>query len=210
MNTSLHDTATVRDLFFDGSPDRPAEALTHLLQQSSTIIRRVPLDLIDNVWRELADETNRFMSTDLTDIVAAGWAQCDAFESAARSTRDDPDATEVVALVPHRIAASQRPSIEVYLGGTRLAAIEIELEIAVTIAGMIAVVNNAQLTEVRAGNCTVSGALSVQGTVVMTRQHEFDLQGALRLRDGVTLDAVAPISGTEPVVVRMAEVRMTA
>ncbi len=210
MATSLQDTATVRDLFFDGSPGQPADALTRLLCQSCPTIGRVPLDLIDTAWRELADATNGFMSTKLAAVVAAGWTACDAFENAARSTRDDPDATEVVALVQHRIAASQRPSIAVYLGGTRLAAVEIEVEIAVTIAGMIAVVEEARLTEVRAGNCTVSGSLSVQGIVLLTRQHEYDLQGALRLRDGGTLSEPAPSSGTEPVVFSMAEVRMTA
>lgn len=210
MATSLHDTATVRDLFFDSSPGQPADALTRLLCQSCPAIGRVPLDLIDTAWRELADETDGFMSTRLAAVVAAGWTTCDAFENAARSTRDDPGAAEVVALVPHRIAASQRPSIDLYLGGTRLAALEIELEIAVTIAGMIAVVKEARLAEVRAGNCTVSGSLSVQGNVLLTRHYEFDLQGALRLRDGVALGGAAPSSGTEPVVFSMAEVRMTA
>ncbi|MUM33822.1 DUF2510 domain-containing protein [Mycolicibacterium sp. CBMA 361] len=181
MTTFLHYTATVRDVFFDGSPGQPVDALTQVLRQSGTTIGRVPLDLVDTAWHELADVTSGFMSMNLTDVVAAGWTKYDPLTKAARSTHDDSDATELVALVTHRIESSQNPSIMVYLDGT--------------------------LTEVRAGNCTVSGSLSVQGIEVMKRQCKFNLQGAFRLRDGMSLDDASPDNKCQPVVVRMSEVR---
>ncbi|MUL67901.1 hypothetical protein BOO86_25745 [Mycobacterium sp. CBMA 234] len=207
MTTFLHYTATVRDVFFDGSPGQPVDALTQLLRQSGTTVGRVPLDLVDTAWHELADATSGFMSMNLTDVVAAGWAKYDPLTKAARSTHDDSDATELVALVTHRIESSQNPSIVVYLDGTRLATIEMELEIVLTISGLIAAVKQSRLTEVRAGSCAVSGSLSVQGIEVMKRQCKFNLQGAFRLRDGMSLDDASPNNNCEPVFVRMSEVR---
>jgi hypothetical protein len=84
-------------------------------------------------------------------------------------------------------------------GGTLL---EIELEVALTIAGVIAVVKQGRLTEIQSGSCTASGSLAVQGIDMIKRQRKFDLYGAFRLGHGVPLLEPAPSNDpVEPVVI---------
>ncbi len=206
MTTSLNENATVQDLFFDGVPGRPVDALTQLMRERGTIVGVFPPGLTDVARRELADATTGVMSVNLADVAAAGWKKYEALKKAARRTRDDPDAKELVSLTTHRIASSHHPTIDLYLDGKSIATVEIELEVALTIVGVIAVVKQGRLAEIQSGSCTACGSLAVQGIEMIKRQRKFDLYGAFRLGDGVSLLEPAPSDASvEPVVIRKAE-----
>ena len=206
MTTPLRDTATVRDLFFDGDPGQPVDALTQLMRERGTNVGLFPPGLVEVARHELADATTGFMSLNLADVAAAGWKKYDALKKAARRTRDDPDAKELVSLTTHKIASSHHPSVDLYLDGRRIATVDIELEVALTIAGMIAVVRRGTLTGIQSGSCTVSGSLAVQGIDMIKRQRRFDLYGAVQLGHGIPLLEPTPGDAkAEPVVVRKAE-----
>jgi Protein of unknown function (DUF2510) len=210
VTTPLNETATVQDLFFDGVPGQPVDALTQLMRERGTIVGLFPPGLTDVARRELADATTGLMSVNLADVAAAGWKKYDALKKAARRTRDDPNAKELVSLTTHKIASSHHPSVDLYLDGKAIATVEIELEVALTIAGVIAVVKQGRLTEIQSGSCTASGSLAVQGIDMIKRQRKFDLYGAFRLGHGVSLLEPAPRNDSaEPVVIRKAEAPTT-
>jgi len=70
--------------------------------------------------------------------------------------------------------------------------VHIEMQIALTMAGVHAVIEQARLTEIRSGDCTVSGTLAIMGIEVAKRQSKFALPGAVRRRNGVKLLELAP------------------
>jgi hypothetical protein len=196
----------VRNLLFDGGPGQPVDALTQLMRERGTNVGLCPPGLIDVARHELANATTGFMSANLADVAAAGWKKYDALKKAARRTRDDPEAKELVSLMTHKIASEHRPSVDLYVDGKRLATVEIDLEIALTIAGVIAVVEQGRLTEIQSGSCTASGSLAVQGIEMIKRQRKFDLYGAFRLGHGVSLlEPARNNDDVEPVVIRKAE-----
>lgn len=205
MNTPLNDTATVRDLFFEGVAGAPVDTLTQLMRERGMNVGPFPPALLNVARHELADAATGFMSANLADIVAAGWKKYSALKTAARNTREHPGAKELVSLTTHRIASRHRPSVDLYLDGKLIATIEIHLEVALTIAGVIAVVREGRLTEIQSGSCTASGTLAVQGITLMGRQRTFDLYGAVRLGDGVPLlESIPSDDHVEPVVIRQA------
>jgi hypothetical protein len=163
------------------------DTLAQLMSEHGTKIGLCPQSLIEAARHELADATTGFMSTNLADVAAAGWKKYDALKGAARRTRDDPQAKQLVSLITHKIASSHHPTVDVYVDDKRLATIEIELEIALTITGVIAVVQQGRLTEIRSGSCTASGSLGVQQVEMIKRKRKFDLYGAFRLGHGVSL-----------------------
>ncbi|MGB9308625.1 MAG: DUF2510 domain-containing protein [Mycobacterium sp.] len=210
MTTPLNETATVRDLFFEGGPGQPVDALTQLMREHGTIVGLFSPGLTDVARRELADATTGLMSANLADFAAAGWKKYDALKKAARRTRDDPDAKELVSLTTHKIASAHHPSVELYLDGRSIATVEIGLEVALTIAGVIAVVKEGRLTEIQSGSCTASGSLAVQGIDIIKRQRKFDLYGAFRLGQGLPpLEPAPSDDSVEPVVIHKAEVPST-
>ncbi len=186
---TLDDTATVRDLLFGGVPREPTDMLAESLREHGTIRALIPglRSLTAAVDREVAAAMDGLLSLNLADMVAAGWKKYEALRQAARRTRDAPTTEEIVALATHMIESSHHPTVELFIDGKSIASIEIELRIAFTMAGVLAVVRQARLTEVRTGTCTVTGSLAVQQTLITKRQRRFDLAGAVRLGHGVQL-----------------------
>jgi hypothetical protein len=206
VTAPLHDTATVRDLFFDGGSGEPKGTLAQLMRQHDTNVGHFPPGLVDVARNELAESTTDFMSANLSDVVAAGWKKYDALLKAARSTCNDRNATELVSLTTHKIESSHHPSIDLFLDKKRLATVEIAMDVALTIVGVIAVVKRGRLMEIRSGSCTASGSLAVQGIELIKKQRKYDLGGAFRLGRGVPLLESTPSDDeVEPVVVRKAD-----
>ena len=71
-----------------------------------------------------------------------------------------------------------------------------------TISGVLAVVTQGRLAEIKSGSCTARGSVAVQGVEMITKQAKFDLYGAFRLGNrGVSLlDPPASNDLVEPVV----------
>jgi hypothetical protein len=194
MTTSaLNETATVRDLLFGGVSVEPADALAESLREHGTVETLVTgfTGLTAAAGRavegEVATVADDLLAPNLLDLAVAGWNRYEALKDAARRTRDAPTAEEVVALVTHRIESNHRPSVELFIDGKSVGAIELELDVAFEMAGVVAVVRQARLMAIRSGNCTITGTLAIAQARVAEQRRQFDLPGAVRLRHGVAL-----------------------
>lgn len=186
---ALNETATVRDLLFGGMPVEPTDALAESLHEHGTVkafVTGLP-GLTVVVEREVATEVGGLLSLNLLDLAVAGWNRYKALMDAARRTRDAPTTEEVVALATHRIESSHHPTVELFIDGKSVGTIEVELDVAFDMAGVLGVVREARLTAIRSGTCTVTGTLAVERIVVAQRERQFDLPGAVRLHHGVAL-----------------------
>jgi hypothetical protein len=190
---ALNETATVRDLLFGGVSVEPTDALAESLREHGTVETLVTgftgLTAAAGraVEREVATVADDLLSPDLLDLTVAGWNRYEALKDAARRTRDTPTAEEVVALVTHRIESNHRPTVELFIDGKSVGTIEMELDVAFEMAGVVAVVREARLMAIRSGNCTVTGTLAIARAVVAQQRRQFDLPGAVRLHHGVAL-----------------------
>ena len=201
----LTEAATLRELLFGAEVAEPIDALAESLREHGTVkslVNGFP-GLTAAVEREVATEASALLSLNLLDLAVAGWQRYEALMEAARRTQDAPTTTEeIVALVTHRIESSQPLTIEVLVDGESVGTIEVKLDVAFELAGVLAVVRQARLTAVRSGTCTVTGTLAMQRTVVAHGQRGLDLPGAVQLRRGVgLLEPVASAACVEPPVV---------
>jgi hypothetical protein len=190
MTEPLTGTATLRDLLFADVPGDASDALAESLREHGTLAPLVsglpPLTAVVN--RKVADATDGVLSLNLADVAADGWRKFDALRQAARRTLEATQTEEeIVTLASHRIEGGQHPTIELFIDGKSIATIQIDLQIAMDIAGGLAVVKRGRLTEIRSARCTLSGSLAMQQTVITRRQRQFDLPGAIRLGQGVAL-----------------------
>ena len=122
--TAFSDTVTAQDLFF-GGPGQPVETMTQLMREHDADLGPFPPSLLESARHELAAATAELTSVNLADVMAAGWQKYDVLIKAARSTRHDRNATELVSLVTHTITSDHHPSIDLCLDSRRLAAVEI-------------------------------------------------------------------------------------
>jgi hypothetical protein len=196
---ALNENATVRDLLFGGMALEPTDALAESLREHGTVKTLVTgfPGLTAVVEREVATAASGLLSMNVLDLAVAGWKRYEALTKAARRTRDAPTTEEIVALATHRIESSHHPTIELFIDGKSVGTIEVELRVAFDIAGVLAVVRQARLTAIRSGNCTATGTLAIEQTVVAQRQRRLDLPGAVRLHNGVAL--LEPAASARPV-----------
>jgi hypothetical protein len=191
MSTAvLYNAATVGDLLFGDVPGDSTDSLTVSLHEHGnvrTLIPKLPPLTVAAAERELAEATDGLLSLNLADVAASGWKKYGALRDAALSTRNAPTTKKSVALATHKIDSSYHPTIDLLVDDAHVATIKIDLQIDFTMAGVVAVVRDARLTEIRSGTCTVTASLSVQRIVITEKQRQFDLPGAVRLRHGVPL-----------------------
>lgn len=185
--------ACVRELLFGDDGEAAARSLADAAHQQevAAMVGRGARGLTgsagETVEREVAAMVIGFLSLDLLDLVAAGWAKHDEMAAAARRTRAAPETEEVVALARHQIMSSHRPGVDLTIDGARVGTVELALTVAFDIEGMVAVIRRAQVTSLRCGTCTTTGTLTMQQTVVADRRCTLDLPGAVQLRSGIPL-----------------------
>ncbi|WP_428339108.1 hypothetical protein [Mycobacterium sp.] len=170
-------------------PVEPTDALAESLHKHGTVnpfLNGVP-GLATVVEHEVAAEVGDLLSLDLLDLLSGAWSRYKALTEAARRTRDAPQTKEVVTMATHQIASTHHPTVELFIDGNSVGTIEVDLDVTFDIAGVLAVVREGRLTEIRSGDCKVTATLEVEDIVVAERRHKFDLPGAVRLRHGVPL-----------------------
>jgi hypothetical protein len=191
MSTAvLSNAATVGDLLLGDVPGASTDALTvslHARGDVRTLIPNLPPLTVAAAERELAEATGGLLSLNLADVAASGWKKYSALRDAALSTRNAPTIKKSVALATHKIDSSYHPTIDLIVDDAHVATIKIDMQIDFTMAGVVAVVSDGRLTEIRSGTCTVTASLAVQQIEITNKQRQFDLPGAVRLRHGVPL-----------------------
>jgi hypothetical protein len=186
---ALSEAATLQDLFFGGVPSDATDELARSLHEHGIMRCLLPgLPGFTSVAEhQVSKATNDLLSMNLADVAAAGWQRYEALREAARRTRAAPTTEEIVALATHRIESSHHPTIDVYVDGKSVANIEVSINIAFDMAGVLALVRRARLVAIKSGNCTVSGKLAVQGFTAAQQERRFNLPGAVRLGGGIAL-----------------------
>ncbi|MYS84749.1 hypothetical protein [Embleya scabrispora] len=193
MTADVAQPASVRELLFGDDSEVAAASLVDAAREHevAAMLGRGSRSLTgaagQTVEREVASMVNNFLSLDLLDLAAAGWAKHAAMVEAARRTRAAPETEEVVALATHRITSTHRPCVDLTVDGARVGSLEICLTVAFDIEGMLAVIRRAHLTSLRCGTCTTTGTLAMQQAVVASRRCSLDLPGAMQLRSGIAL-----------------------
>jgi len=108
---------------------------------------------------------------------------------------EDCAALAVVQLATHTISASYRPRVDVYVDEVLVTRVDLELAISFVVKGMLALVRDGCLLEVRSGTCDASSTLLCEHVPVVKRSTSFTVPGVLRLGAGVEL--WSPERGTQ-------------
>jgi hypothetical protein len=139
------------------------------------------------VCDEVGHVADSLLTLDLSSLLVNGWRKHADLQAAGRRTVENPGSEEVVQLATHTIKASYRPCVDVYVDEVLVTRVDLELAVAFTITGMLAVVRAGRLVEVRSGQCDASSSLLCERVPVAARRASFTVPGVLRLGEGVVL-----------------------
>jgi hypothetical protein len=143
---------------------------------------------------EIAAAAARLLDLPLGDALVSAWRTYDALVTAAERTVAVPGSEEIVVLATHRVAWSYDPHLDLLVDGVRVTTLDFELGVTFDLDGVVAVVRHGELVALRAGQCTITASLTLQGTTLAHRQGRTHAAVILPLEPPVRLvgDAVPP------------------
>jgi hypothetical protein len=170
-----------------------------LAEEPSSRLRTILLDEIVVVMR-------RVLGVAVVDLLGAAWRKWEPLAAAARRSLETPGSTEIVELLDHRITSSHQPGVDITVDGVKIAEIRLDVEIAIEIHGLTAVVTGSRLSALRTGRGEASLNVSVDGTPLPPLTRPFDLameldlgEGILLIPDGVEEVSLPPAPANQPI-----------
>jgi hypothetical protein len=146
--------------------------------------------------RQAADDTLAavaagLLDIDLGDVLIYGWRTHDRLVNAAKQTVLVPGRQEVVQLGSHQVTWTKHPTIDLLVDGVRVHTFRFELTIVFKIDVASAVVREARLAALKAGDSSVAGALALKmpgGDIQLLRQERsINLHFIIHLGSGIPL-----------------------
>jgi len=185
-------SSTISAVFFD-SPDGTARALTEALRSADSAGQiRDRLGRTADLTKEAVVDTvggvaGEILEMSVGTIFERSWSKYRALVEAAEETAGDPDAVRLIGLITHDVEVGYEPRVEVYLGDRRIATVPVQLQLTLTLRGVLVHVRDGCVVGVRAGDCAVKGALAIGDQPVTSGEKTFDLARDVPFRRPVRL-----------------------
>ena len=130
----------------------------------------------------LAGAIAGLLDVPLLDVVVRAWNEGRLFEKYLDPDRYDPDEVIAISLRQHEITSTHRPKIDIVLNGETLDSIDFELELKLTLDGVILQVQGGTIRAVQSGSVRGEGTLKCENLIVFHRETEpMDLPGSFTL-----------------------------
>lgn len=136
---------------------------------------------------EVMRTVDGLLDLDLGALVVAGWKKHAALTAAAEQTRIAPGTSAVVSLAEHTVSSTHKPYVDLLVREKRVARVQVELSVEVTVRGLAATVRGGRLVSLTGGGGEISARLVVEDRELAHRKARADLPLVVRLGDGIPL-----------------------
>ena len=141
-------------------------SLTRVKAQVDEAAKKSPLSISAN---ELHRPIGELLNISLLDIIVRAWNANNLFEKYLDPEKYDPNESVLISLVDHSITSNHSPYIEVGLNGKKLGQIDFQINLALSLEGVILEIIGGQLREIRLGTMRGSGTLKCEDLVLLKR-----------------------------------------
>ena len=173
----MNDVAPTLDTFFryrqefvSGSQKLGAlestQSMTRIMKEVQNRAKKHPLSVTAN---ELRSPIGELLNASLLDIIVRAWNKNNLFEKYLDPEKYDPKESVLISLKKHSVTSSHSPHIDVSLNGKKLGQIDLKIDLALTLEGIILEVRGGQLQEIRFGNMKGQGTLKCEDLVLLKR-----------------------------------------
>jgi hypothetical protein len=171
---------TIADIFLPSECDFDikAELDGKVISDLSKEIKQLP----DVAWSAFSEEIEfalgKALDINLLDVVAEGWSKLKQLRDYCGRKLDDENKPFSVALAQHDVVSSHQPGIDVLLGEKVIAQIVVEVELSLTLKGIVLSVRDDHIIAVASGKFTGAGSVKYRGaTLIEKSTKEYDIPG---------------------------------
>jgi hypothetical protein len=145
----------------------------------------------DAAEEQLASVAAGLLDLDLGDLLIYGWRMCERVIKAARQTQQVPGRREVVQLGTQRITSAHHPTVDLLVDGVKVHTFRFQLTVIFDVEVAALVIQDGRLTELTAGNCVVTGTLTLEmpggDAELIDQRRKISLPLVVRLGRGISL-----------------------
>ena len=197
---------SLRD-FFDWSeltPERllPLESMKKIASLREVLTRSVPNATWPVALKEVMAKMGELLNISLPEIAGAAWNKYQVLRKYADPKRYRPDETIVAPLVTHTITSVHKPYVEVLVGDKPVGRVDFEINLELTLEGVLLSIRGSKVVEVRIGSCQGKGSVSCEGVVITKREKKlWLLPGVISLKEGIPIGP-APRGASQPAIMQ--------
>ncbi|MFI5896268.1 hypothetical protein ACIA5D_39830 [Actinoplanes sp. NPDC051513] len=183
MTIADQPAAPIRAVFFD-SPGETAGALAGALRSADSAgeirdgLGRMAEPAKDAVVDHVGTVAGEILDMDVGAIFDRTWPKYAALVRAAEETAGDPDTVRLIELINHQVSVGYEPRVELYLRSRRIATVVVQVDLLLTLRGVLIEIRDGCITGIRAGDCIIDGALAFAGRPVASRHVILDMPRA--------------------------------
>lgn len=189
-NVTLRELFSVRGEELAGTPPfglRLETDTTAMQEELNKLAKGVPWPAVRESIGERAGE---LLDVPLLDVMMGAWRKWAKVMEYADTGKHPPGEVNLVPLAEHKVRSEHHPFIEVLVKGRLVGRIVFDIELALTVEGLVLKIENATIKSIQAGALKGSGSISLKGTTLAQKTFPaVSLPGVLHLGTGLALAA---------------------
>ncbi len=184
---------TIGSLFFPQEEEEDAlEEGEGLDSLETSLEEELPDTPFKAVKTQISAKIHEALEIGLSELLGPAWEKLQIFREYFNP--EDPNEPIPIPLAGHAIESSHAPSVEIKVKGVKLGEIELAVDLALTLDGLVLELLGDKIVTLRAGSCVISGclagSLAVKGVSTDLMSFEKEIP-EIRLR-GLDLAIVIP------------------
>lgn len=148
----------------------------------------------DAVAERIGETLRAACDVPVANVLAATWNQYRELLEYRDPEKHPTGEFSLVPLRKHTIDSTHHPFVELYVGETRLGALEFEVKVEITLEGALLGIKNGRFRELRTGTSEVKATVSWEGATLLERPLEkYTLPGVIGFGEGIPIAPSIPV-----------------
>ncbi len=195
---------TLKTLFFGAEDDDGADDVLdgeggNLDALEDGIKEQLPKVPFKAIRDELRNKILEVLDVGLEAVLGASWTKYQGIQEYADPEEHPPEETALAPLADHTIESSHSPHVDLVIKDAVLATIQLDIELAITLEGVLLKIQGGRILSLEAGSGQVSGSLTCTLNVkdvekeLMSVEKEtprLELPVAVPLGDGIAIPSL--------------------
>jgi len=139
-------------------------------------------------FNEIIKKVEDLLNVGINDIMVTAWNKYRILLKYTDKEKYSPNETFLVPLSEHTIKSEHKPYIEILINDKSVGKIDFNINISLTLKGIILKIRDGKIQEIQTGSCKGKGTIKCYDFVIMEKETEsFSLPGSINLGEGVPI-----------------------
>ncbi len=141
-------------------------------------------------FSEIIKKIEDLLNIGTTDIMVMAWNKYRILLKYTDKKKYSSNETFLVPLAEHTIKSEHKPYIEILINDKSVGKIDFNINISLTLKGIILKIRDGKIQEIQTGSCKGKGTIKCEDFVIMEKETEsISLPGSINLGEGVPITA---------------------